>query len=233
MEQINVKATIRDAKGKQKVKAMRNQGFVPGVVYHRGEQPVSISLEKREITKIIHDAAGENVLINLTIEKEKKKSRPAIIKEVQYDPVKRFILHIDFNEISLNEAIVVEVEVMAHGEPIGVKTDGGVMDHPTRTLKVQCLPMDIPKHIDVDVSGMTLNSFFYVKDLKVSDKIKVLTDPEILLFHVKTPVVVEETPADAAATPELEVIREKKEEEGKPGEKKEAPKAEASKPEKK
>ena len=234
MEQISVKASIRDAKGKQKVKALRNQGFVPGVVYHRGEEPVSISLEKREITKIIHDAAGENVLINLTIEKEKKKSRAAIIKEVQYEPVKRFILHVDFNEISLNEAITVEVGVVPQGEPIGVKQDGGVIEHPTRMLKIQCLPMDIPKHIDVDVSAMGLNTFIHVKDLKVSSKIKVLTDPEVLLFHVKTPAAIEETPVDAAAAaPELEVIREKKEEEGKPGEKKEAPKAEAPKADKK
>lgn len=231
MEQISVKATIREVKGKQKVKALRGQGFVPGVVYHRGEEPVSISLNTKEISKIIHDAAGENVLINLTIEKEKKKSRPAIIKEVQYDPVKRFILHVDFNEISLNEQITVEVEVVPHGEPIGVKQDGGVMDHPTRMIKVQCLPMDIPKHIDVDVSGMGLNTSIHVKDLQLSSKIKVLTDGEVLLFHVKTPTAVEETAAEPGATPEIEVIREKKEEEGKAGAA--APKAEAPKAEKK
>lgn len=227
MEQINVKASLRDAKGKQQVKKLRSQGFVPAVVYHRGEEPVSIALETKSISKIIHDAAGENVLINLSVEKEKKKSRLAIIKEVQYEPVKRQILHIDFNEISANEMITVEVEVVPHGEPVGVKTDGGVMDHPTRTLKIQCLPLDIPKHIDVDVSHMGLNSFFHVKDLKVSEKIKVLTDAEVLLFHVKTPAVADEAAAEPGATPEIEVIREKKEEEGKAGEKKaEAPKAE-------
>ena len=232
MEQITIKASLRDARGKEKVKKMRSEGFVPGVVYHRGEEPVAITLNNREITKIIHDAAGENILINLTIEKEKKKSRPAIIKEVQYDPVKRHVLHVDFNEISLSEKITVEVEVVAHGEPIGVKQDGGIMDHPLRILKVQCLPMDIPKHIDVDVSGLALNSFFHVKDLKVSDKIKVLNDPDSLLFHVKLPV--EPKAEDAAAAevaPEVEVIREKKEEASaagaKAGEKKEEPKKEA------
>ncbi len=234
MEQINVKATVRDTKGKQKNKALRNQGFVPGVVYHRGEQPVSISLEKREITKIIHDAAGENVLINLTIEKEKKKTRPAIIKEVQYDPVKRFILHVDFNEISLNEKIQVEVEVTANGTPIGVKNDGGIMDHPCRIVKVQCLPMDIPKHIDVDVSGLGIGASIHIRDLAASDKYKILTDPDTLLFHVKLPV--EEKAADPLApAPEVEVLREKKEDPAaaKAGDKKEEPKKDAAKAEKK
>ncbi len=229
MEQINVKATIRAERGKQKIKALRNQGFVPGIVYHRGEEPVAISLEKREITKIIHDAAGENVLINLTIEKEKKKTRPAIIKEVQYDPVKRFLLHVDFNEISLNEQILVEVEVVAEGLAIGVKQDGGVMDHPCRVVKVQCLPMDIPKHIDVDVSGLGLGGSIHVRDLKPSDKYKVLTDGDTLLFHVKLPVE-EKVEDPTAPAPELEVLREKKEDPAaagaKPGEKKEEPKAE-------
>ena len=233
MEQITVKATLRDTVGKEKAKKLRNEGFVPGVVYHRGEEPVAITLEKREITKIIHDAAGENILINLTIEKEKKKSRPAIIKEVQYDPVKRFILHVDFNEISLTEKITIEVEVVPQGTPIGVKQDGGVMDHPTRMLKVQCLPMDIPKHIDVDVSGLKLNDAIHVRDLKLSEKIKVLNEPDILLFHVKLPV--EEKPEEeGAVAAEVEVLREKKEDETKAGGAKEEAKAkEAPKTDKK
>ena len=233
MEQISLKASLREAKGKEKVKKMRSEGVVPGVVYHRGEQPVSIALNNREITKIIHDAAGENVLINLTIEKEKKKARLAIIKEVQYAPVKRQILHVDFNEISLSEKLTVEVEVVAKGEAIGIKQDGGILDHPVRMLKVSCLPMDIPKHIDVDVSGLALNDSIHVRDLVVSDKIQILNDPSTLLFHVKLPV--EEKPEDATAVaPEVEVLREKKEEEPKAGEaKKEEPKKEAGKAEKK
>ena len=234
MEQIALKAQLRQEKGSHAAKHLREKGVIPAVVYHRGEEPVNISVADKEITKIIHAAGGENVLINLTIEKEKKKSRAVIIKEVQHDPVKRFILHVDFNEISLTEKITVEVEVVGQGEPIGVKQEGGILDHPHRTLKIQCLPMDIPKHIDVDIAGLKLNASVHVRDLTVSDKIKILTDPETLLFQVKLPV--EEKVEDATAeTPELEVIREKKEEEPKAGEKaKEEPKAkEAPKAEKK
>ena len=231
MEQIKLTASIRQDKGKEKVKKLRSTGWVPGVVYHRGEEPVSIVLPNKDIAKIVHDHGNENILISLTIEKEKKKSRAVIIKEIQHDPVKRNILHVDFNEISLTEKITVEVEIVAKGEPIGVKQDGGFLDHPLREVKIQCLPTDIPPHIDVDVSGLKLNDSVHVKDLVVSDKIKVLTDPDTLLFQVKKhEEKVEETlPGE---TPEIEVIREKKEEEPKAGEakkeeaKKEAPKAE-------
>ena len=235
MEQIKLKVSLRDVKGKQAAKKLRKSGFVPGVVYHRGEEPVSISLVDKEISKIIHTAGGENILINLTIEKEKKpKLRSVIIKEIQHDPVKRDILHVDFNEISLTEKIIVEVEVVAVGEAIGVKQEGGILDHPLRMLKVQCLPTDIPKHIDVDVSGLKLNDSIHIKDLVLSDKIKVLNDLELLLFQVKLHEEEKVEEALPGETPELEVIREKKEEEPKAGEKaKEEPKKEAPKAEKK
>ncbi len=232
MEQIKLKVSVREERGKQAAKKLRQKGFVPGVVYHRGEESVAIVLPDKEISKIVRDAGGENILINLTIDKDKKsKGRSVIIKEIQHDPVKRNILHVDFNEISLTEKIVVEVEVVAIGEPIGVKQEGGVLDHPLRELKVQCLPTDIPKNIEVDVAGLKLNDSFHVRDLSLSDKLKVLNDPELLLFQVKLPVEekVEETPAEA---PELEVIREKKEEEPKAGAEGAKPKAgaEAAKP---
>src|SRR3989338_1909776 len=225
MEQVSLKATVRTEKGKQAVKKLRGRGFIPAVVYHRGDEPVSISVADKEISRIIRSAEGENVLINLTIEKEKKsKPRPVIIKEVQHDPVKRSILHVDFNEISLTEKIVVEVEVTAVGEPIGVRQEGGLLDHPLRQVKVRCLPTDIPKHIDVDVSALKLNDTVHVRDLKVSDKIEILNDPEMLLFQVKLhEEKIEEAPAVTEAQ-EVEVLREKKEEEPKAfAEKKAAP----------
>ena len=244
MEQIQLKASLREGVGKQKAKKLRHGGLVPGIVYHRGDKPVAISLVDKEISKIVSGAGGENILINLTIEGEKKsKPKAVLIKEIQHHPVKRGILHVDFNEISLTEKVIVEVEVVAVGEPVGVKQDGGILDHPLRFLKIQCLPTDIPKHIDVDVAALKLNDSVHVRDVVVSDKLKVLTDPELLLFQVKLhEEKVEE--AVAEAPPEVEVMREKKEEVpagggsasgGKPGEKaKEEPKAkEAAKPEKK
>lgn len=229
MEQIALKAVVREGTGKEKNLKLRKSGMVPGVVYHRGEKAVPVTLSEKEISKILRQAEGENVLINLQIEGNKKKNRAVLIKEVQHHPVKRNILHVDFNEISMTELITVEVEVVGQGEPIGVKQDGGLLDHPMREIKIQCLPADIPKHIDVDISGLKLNGVVHVSDLVVSDKIKILTDKDAVLFTVKLPAV-EEKAEEGAATQEVEVIREKKEEEAKGGAAKEEGKAkEASK----
>ena len=238
MEQIALKANVREGSGKTQAKKLRDKGMVPGIVYHRGEKSVPITMVEKEISRILRMSENENVLINLSIEGSKKKSRSVIIKEIQQHPVKRSILHVDFNEISLNEKITVEVEVVGKGEPAGVKQEGGVLDHPLREVKVQCLPADIPAHIDVDLSGLKLNGSVHVRDLVVSDKIKILTDPELLLFQVKLHVE-EKLEETAAETPEPEVIREKKEEVtpaagGKGGaEKKEEPKKDSPKTEKK
>ena len=237
MEKIALKANVREGTGKSQVQKMRKQGLVPGIVYHRGEKSVPIAVVEKDINRILRSAANENVLIDLAIEGAKKKSRSVLIKEIQHHPVKRSILHVDFNEISLTEKIVVEVEVVGQGEPAGVKQEGGVLDHPLRQVKVQCLPVDIPAHIDIDISSLKLNGSVHVRDLVVSDKIKILTDPDALLFQVKLPV--EEKPEEAEAqAPEVEVMREKKEEEPAKGgaEKapaKEEPKKEAPKAEKK
>jgi large subunit ribosomal protein L25 len=232
VEQIKLVGSLREGKGKIAVKKLRASGLVPAIVYHRGEEAVSITVNSKELSRIIRSAGNENILINLTIEKEKKpKARAVLIKEIQHHPVRQDILHVDFNEISLTEKVIVEVEIVAVGESIGVKQDGGVLDHPLRIVKVQCLPTDIPKNITVDVSALKINDAVHVKDLVLSDKIKVLNDPETLLLQVK--VHEEEKVAEATAeTPELEVIREKKEEEAKPGEKaaKEEPKKEAAAP---
>lgn len=229
MEQIQLKAQVRESKGKQEAKKMRGSGQVPAVVYHRGDEPLPISVDDKEISKILHAHGGENILIQLKIEKAKKKpTRAVIVKEIQVHPVKRNLLHIDFNEISMTEKITVDVEVLAKGESIGVKQEGGLLEAILREVKVRCLPADIPKHIDVDVTNLKLNDAVHAKDLVLSDKIELLTDPEALLFHVKLPV--EEKPAEEGApAAEVEVIREKKEEEGaeKPAAKeKEEPKAE-------
>ena len=230
MEQIKLKASLREGAGKEKAKKMRESGQIPAVVYHRGESPVPVIIDDKEMRRILHASEGENVLISLTIEKDKKKgARTVIIKEIQNDPVKRDILHVDFNEISMTEKITVDVELVAVGEAVGVKQEGGMLDHPLREVKIQCLPGDIPKHIDVDVSGLKLNDSLHVKDIKVSDKIKILNDPELLIFQVKIHEEKVETEA-AAETPELEVIREKKDEAGAApaapaAEKKEEPKA--------
>ena len=235
MEKVELKAQLRKETGKQALKKLREKGLVPGIVYHRGEKSISVAFVGKEISRLVSTIGGGNALIHLKIEKdEKSKARPVIIKEIQQHPVKRNILHVDLNEISLTEKIIVEVEITAKGDSIGVRQNGGVLDHTLRHVKIECLPTDLPKNIEVDISKLDLNDTIHVRDLVLSEKLKVVTDPELLLFQVK---LHEEKVEEAAAeTPELEVIREKKEEAPEAGQAKakEEPKAkEAAKPEKK
>ena len=217
MEQIKLKATVREQRGTQAAKKMRREGSVPGVVYHRGEKSISIAVSGRELSHIVNTAENENILINLSIDTGKKaKDHIVLVKELQHDPIKRNILHVDFNEISLKEKITVQVEIVAKGEPIGVKQGGGLLEHTLRTLEIECLPTEIPPHIDVDVSGLVVNGAIHVSDLHLPANLKIVGDPDRLLFQVKLPV--EEKVEDATAeVKEVEVTREKKEEEAAPG----------------
>jgi large subunit ribosomal protein L25 len=211
MEQIALRAEVREGAGKEAAKKLRSSGKIPAVVYHRGEKSVSIVVDDKELSRLLRTAGGDNVLISLEIADAKKKKRSVLIKEVQHDPVKHKIIHVDFNEISLTEKITVDVEVVGQGEPVGVKQDGGLLEHGLREIKIQCLPTDIPKHIDVDVAALKVGDSIHVRDLNLGEKLKVLTDPETLLFQVRMPAE-EKVEEPGAAPAEVEVIREKKEE---------------------
>jgi large subunit ribosomal protein L25 len=160
-----------------------------------------------------------------------------LIKEIQREPIRGLILHVDFNEISLTETLKVNVPLAAHGEAIGVKADGGTLEHVMWELQVECLPTNIPEKISVEVTNLKIGDAIYVKDIKIPEGVKVLTDPELIAMIVKPPKVEvpkEEVPGEGAAEPEL--IRKKKETEEEGADKaeaKEAPKAAEPKKEEK
>jgi len=244
MEKVILKSEVRSATGKKAAKDLRAKGVIPANVYKSGKAALSLQVGSRDLDDVLTTGAGANVIITLKITGgDTVKDKTVLIKEIQRDPVKERILHVDFNEISLTELLKVDVPLAAHGEPVGVKVDGGVLDHVMWQLHVECLPTDIPEKIEVDVSGMKIGDSILVKDIKVPAGVKVLNDPELITMIVKPPKV--EVPAEAvteeAAAAEPELIRKKKEEgvEGEDGEKaaaepkaKEAPK-EASKEAKK
>jgi large subunit ribosomal protein L25 len=151
--------------------------------------------------------------VTLKIADGKVKDKTVVIKEIQRDPIKDSVLHVDFNEISLTDTLKVNVPVHSKGEPEGVKKDGGILEHIMWEVQVECLPTDIPEKIDVDVSNLKISEAIYVKNLVLSDKIKVLNDPELIIMIVKPPkveVAKEEVPGADSSEPEL--IRKKKEE---------------------
>ena len=214
MDFVDLHASLREGKGKELNKKLRSSGFVPAVVYKKGEDTLSIKIANKDLLKALHTEAGENVIIKLHVDAAKKKrDRTVVLKEVQKDPIKDYLLHVDFQEISLTEALKVKVPIAAKGEAIGVKQDGGVLQHVLWEAEVECLPTNIPEKIEVEVSNLKIGDALHVKDIQAPEGVKILDDLEDVVFSVEHPKKVEDIVAEPAegAIEEPEVIREKKE----------------------
>ena len=214
MEELFLDAEIREEVGRGKVKALKDKGFIPAVVYAEGKPALALKLSHRQLVQLVHHHRIEGVVINLNIKDDKKqKARPCLIKEIQHDPVHGEILHVDFNQISLTKAIKVNIPVTAKGEPIGVKQEGGSLEHILWEIEVECLPTSIPKEIEIDVTQLKMGESIHVKDIVLPPGVKVLNDPGAIVLSVAAPMK-EEAPAEAVegeAAQEPEVIKEKKE----------------------
>jgi large subunit ribosomal protein L25 len=216
MKQVSLTVKIREKKGKTANKKLRRQEWIPAVVYGRSQKPLSLEVPLKDFSKALRGAAGSNVIITLSVADQASKAanRTALIKEIQQHPLSGNVLHVDFHEISLTEEIKVDVPVVPKGEAVGVKMDGGVLDHSLWELQIFCLPTQIPDRIEVDVTDLKIGSSIHVRDLKAPSGVKILTDPDTSVFSVKHPTqeIVPEAAAETA-TAEPEVIREKKAEE--------------------
>ena len=232
MDFVELKASLREETGKEKNKKLRTTGMVPGVVYRKGEATLSLKVDSKSLSKALHTDAGENVIIKLFVEGEKKKKeRIVVIKELQKNPFKDTLVHLDLNEISLTETLKVKVPLIAKGEAIGVKQEDGVLQHIMWEAEVECLPTNIPDKIEVDITNLKIGDTLSIKDVIAPEGVKILGDTESIVFsveHVKTVEEAVAAPAEGEAL-EPELIREKKEKE----ETEEETKAEAPKAEKK
>ena len=215
MEEIILEVQPREEIGKSKVKGLREEGFIPAVIYAEGKKSQPIKVSHRQLWQLIHQHRLESIVINLKMSEDKKqKGRSCLIKEIQYDPVKGDIVHVDFNEISLTKVIKVNVPVVAKGEPMGVKQEGGSLEHTLWEIEVECLPTDIPKDIEVDVSQLKIGDSIHIKDITFPSNVKVLNSPEAIVFSVSAPIKEEEVALPAVEGEEKqepEVIKEKKE----------------------
>jgi len=230
MEKIILKAESRTGTGKKTAKDLRIKGLIPANAYKSGKPAMSLQISADDFMEVLHTKAGENVIITLKISGEgSPKDKTVLIKEIQRDPIKDGILHVDFNEISLTEVLKVNVPLAPRGEPIGVKVDGGILEHVMWELEVECLPTAIPEKIEVDVSNLKIGDAVYVKNITPPEGVKILTDPELISIIVKPPKVEApkaEVTEEAPTSPEL--IRKKKEEAAEEGGAA-APKAEPAK----
>jgi large subunit ribosomal protein L25 len=218
--EATLEAKSRDSFGKNEARRTRRGGFVPGVLYGGdGKQATPISVEPRALLKILHSESGANTLIALKL--PGAGDTRVLVKEYQLDPVTHQLLHADFYRVAMDRVIQVTIPVIVKGEPKGVKQQGGILEFIRREIAIECLPGDIPEHVEVDVSELMLHQGVRVRDLPVSPKWKALSEPEMMLVHVIMPKA-EEAPAPAeaaaaAATPaapaEPEVIKKGKKEE--------------------
>ena len=214
MEELFLEAEPREELGRGRVKDLREKGFIPAVVYAQGKESLPIRVSQKALLGLVHQHRIESAVINLKI-KDDKKNKPlsCLIKEIQYDPVHGDIIHVDFNEISLTKAIRVNVAVIAKGEPIGVKQEGGSLEHILWEIEVECLPTDIPKGIAVDISQLKIGDSIHIRDITFPSGVKVLDDPTAIVLSVTAPMK-EEVPVEAVEGEEKqepEVIKEKKE----------------------
>lgn len=214
MERISIAAEKREGLGKGLARSLRREGKVPAVLYREGKSQ-SIKLSKKELSKLINSMSGEQVMVDLQFSDGEKKL--ALLKDYQVDPIKGELLHTDFFEVSLTEEVRISVHVTTIGEPIGVKRDGGILQHTLREVEIECLPDKIPGKISVDISKLEVGQSVHVSDLKFEEGIKVLTDPGDVIVTVIAPIVEEVAPAAveaaAPAAAEPEVIKKGKKEE--------------------
>ncbi len=227
-------AIERTTRGKNEARRLRVSGKIPAVVYGGKDGGKPIAVDPKVLAKILRTEQGANTLIALNV--PGAGDARVLVREYQLDPITHELLHADFYRVAMDKLLRVPVTVVPQGEPKGVKQQGGVLDVVHRQIEIECLPADIPTHIEVDVTELMVGMSIRVKDIATNAKWKAIADPEMMLLHVVIPKV-EEAPATpeaaaagAAAAAEPEVIKKgKKDEEGSDA----APAAAAGKKEKK
>jgi large subunit ribosomal protein L25 len=198
-----VVATPREGKfNKNAARRVRVSGKIPAVVYGAGQASVAVTVDPRTITKILHSDSGHNTIFDLDVTGTGVVK--AMIVDWQNEPIKGALLHIDLKRIAMDKMMLVSVPIQLVGVPTGVKNQGGILEHVLREVEIECLPGDIPSHLDVDVTGLEINDSVYVSNLPHSGSIKFLSDEGLTVAHVsaiREEVVEAAEGADVAAAP--------------------------------
>jgi len=211
IEQNTLEAEPREPGTKNQARRVRREGRIPAVVYGASKESLSVSVDPRHVLRILRSDSWHNTIFDLSLNGGERTK--AMIVDWQYEPIKGHLLHIDLKRIAMDKALRVSVPVVLQSVPVGVKTEGGILEQMLREVEIECLPGDIPSHIDVDVSELTFGKVLRVADLPHNEKLKFLSDANQPVAHVtsvKEEVVAtpEAVAAEAGATPaEPEVIK--------------------------
>jgi large subunit ribosomal protein L25 len=208
VELVEAQPRPDSSRGKNEARRLRASGRVPAVVYGAKKNTLVVSVDPKQISRILSSDSGHNTIFDLQVAGEKTK---AMIVDWQFEPMKGKLLHIDLKRIAMDEKIRVMVPIHLVGEAAGVKQQGGILDQVLREVEVECLPADIPTHIDADVSELVFGTVTRVKDLPHGGKLKFITDEDQAVAHITsvkeevapTPEAVAEAAAAAPAEPEV------------------------------
>jgi large subunit ribosomal protein L25 len=212
MASATLTATPRQETGKGAARTLRRNGQVPAVIYGHAREPQALAIPSRELERLLGRISAENTVVELTLD---GRTARTLIREIQRHPFKRDVLHVDFQELVAGEKVTVNVPLVLVGTPEGVRTGGGILDQVLRELSIEVDPANMPNHIDVDVSQLTIGHSLHVSDITIPAGVTVLDDEDATVATVAAPKVAEETPETTEGEPsaESEVIRKAKTEE--------------------
>src|SRR5437773_4952696 len=195
-ERIKLSVKQREARGSADARRLRKRGFIPGVLYGRGKSSYAIAVPERDLRRVLTGAGGLHAILDVVVEGQ-STTHASILKDYQQDPIRGHISHIDLNEVRLDQPIQATVTVQLIGEPAGAK-EGGVLSQVQREIRVEALPMEVPEHLDLDVSGMAIGDSLRLADLPPREGVTYLDDPETVLASVGLPTRVEEPEEEVA-----------------------------------
>jgi len=210
MATASLSAMARSTKGKGAARSLRRDGRLPAIIYGHAREPLSLSVPAREFERLLEKIAAENTVIELSIDGSMSRT---LIREIQRHPVKRNVLHVDFQELVAGERMVVRIPIVLTGTAEGVRNSGGILSQIMQELECRVDPLNMPGKIEVDVTNVSIGHSIHVSEMTIPEGVEVLDEPESTVCIVAAPKVEEEAPVaeapDAAAEPEL--IRKPKE----------------------
>lgn len=190
MDRLKIQVEPRDQHGKGAVNRLRAEGRTPAILYGTGGDAVSVTLDSRDFEYALHGLSGAHALVDIQI--GTGDTEPALIQDIQYDPVRDNPIHVDFLRVRMDVKLHTTVPLVLIGTPVGVKQEGGILDQILRDIEVECLPGDLPEEINIDVSELAIGDSIHVSDLESPEGVTILTPEDRVIAHVMAPRVIEE-----------------------------------------
>ena len=209
MKSVALKAYPRSQVQRAEVTKLRRAGRVPATIYGRQAAPQNLEVVSKEIADLLNHSVSENLLVDLTVEKDARSKRLALVQEVQHHPLTGKVVHVDFHEVAETEKVTVSVPVETVGEPAGVKNGGGTLEHILHKLKVRCLPKNLPEQITLDVSALEIGKSIHIADIVPPAGVEIMGEKSRTVVAVAAPRAEEEVVATTAAAGDVEMTKEK------------------------